>query len=182
MDRGIRFPGHLKKQTTYYMSFQKTWNGFPPVAKTAVVIGGVAATFIIGAMVVKLIKKLTENKLQRRVVQDVNKEIKDLGNQGITPSFSEAQYSAWASQIRTAFDGCDPQSDDYDTVVRIMKQMKNDADVMKLISAFGTATWDECGWLTGDVTGDLAYGIAHEINGISDINKILQERGIKFRF
>lgn len=146
------------------------------------VIGVGVLGYVIVHNVVKAIRKAKDEQMQKAVVKDSNSELSDLKDQGIHPSYPDAQYSAWASQIRTAFDGCDPSSDDYDTVVRIMKQMNNDADVYKLITAFGVAKWDECGWWTGDVTGDLAYGIAHEINGISDINKILQDKGIKFRF
>jgi hypothetical protein len=154
----------------------------PPWAKGAVVVGTGVVTVIVGFRIWKSLKEYKLGKLQRQVVSDANRQLKDLDKNGIQPSFPDSQFSAWASQIRTAFDGCDPESDDYDTVVRIMEQMNNDADVLKLISSFGTQTWDECGWFTGDVKGDLAYGIAHEINGISDINNILQKKGIKFKF
>lgn len=154
----------------------------PPLLIGLEIAFGIGVTYFAAKGIVKWIKKTHDEKMQRQVVKDANQEIKNLGQQGQNPSFADTQYSAWASQIKTAFDGCDPQSDDYDTVMRIMKQMKNDVDVLKLISAFGTATWDECGWFMGNVTGDLAYGIAHEINGISDINAVLSSKGIKFRF
>lgn len=115
--------------------------------------------------------------------------LNQLAQQGVKPSYGEAQYSTWADALEKAFSGCGAG---YSTVVEpTLQQMKNDADVYALIQKYGVRSIDECGW--GSFNGDLGATLGYKFSGwtfcgslicgtISDINKILKSKGIVFQF
>jgi|GEM_PF-2363476 len=159
----------------------------PPAGKVMFIGAGVALAVVAYIAIAKTIKNINRKKDLRgqiKAAQDATAAVNTYKSQGVNLSYPEAQYSAWASAIHNAFGGCDPSSDDMGAVANAMNQMKNDADVYKLISVFGVRKWDECGWWRGDVESDLVGGVRHELDqtDINIINNILSGKNISFRF
>lgn len=166
------------------MSAYKVFSQLPPWAKGVTVVGGLVLAYFGVRKIIAIAEKAKDLKGQKQTVEDSKQALQDLKVNGVTQSFSDAQYSAWASSIQAAFEGCDMTSDDLGSLAGPLNAIKNDADMYKLITAFGVRKWDDCGWFTGDVEKDLAGGVRHELNvsQINFLNKILSDKGIKFRF
>jgi hypothetical protein len=166
------------------MDVYKYYKDLPPWGKFAVLAGVGLGGWVVYNRVRNYFNKQKALKGQQMVASDAGRELNVLASKGVRPTYSDSQYSGFASAIQKAFDGCDPGNDDYAAVMSAMNAMKNDADIAKLISVFGVRKWDECGWLAGDVELDLVGGIRHELdnNQINVVNKVLRDKGIKFQF
>lgn len=139
-------------------------------------------------------KKWRESQDYNASVTQAQTAIQQLGQQGITPSYAQAQYTSWGNNLKGAFEGCSGAGDAnsfWAVITSVFGGLKNDADVYALIKAYGVRTFDKCGILTGDFTGDLAGSLSEKFSGLegfairysmSDINEILQKNGITFRF
>lgn len=161
----------------------EVWNGLPTWAKGAIAVGGVAILYFTGRWIVKSISAGKGKREQLVTINEIKDDIRVLNQQGVRPSYPDSQYTMWANKIKNAFDGCDPLEVSQNTVNQIFRELKNDADFAKLVQAWGTKTYDQCGWGTGDVTGDLTYAIRDELDDteIRNANKILSDKGIKYR-
>lgn len=115
--------------------------------------------------------------------------LNQLAQQGVVPSYGQAQYTTIANTIEQAMEGCGAGFDE--TLKPAFQKMKNDADVYALIKAYGVRTVDKCGILNGDLTADLAATLAYKFSGVEDylqdgsiakINKILADNSITFSF
>ena len=102
-------------------------------------------------------------------------ELGALQSQSINPTYTNTQYSIFANGLYSAmantwFD----YGTDEDAIKNIMQKMKNDADVLKLIQAFGTRDgYDLTGWLTTELnTSDMQ----------EYVNGPLTANGITFQF
>lgn len=168
------------------------YEGLPSWGKAIVVIGGggIAWFGIINPARKLIIKKLDETKAQQ-TVNKFSSDVSSLSKQGIRPSYSDAQYKAWADKISSQFDGCDfsvailgGYSTSGQTVVDVLKLLKNDADFAKLVTAYGVRTYDQCGPFTGNFTGDLFHAVSDELRDyeIQGLNNQLQLQKINYRF
>lgn len=130
-------------------------------------------------------------------VNQTQDALNQLGQQGVKPSFGQAQYSTWADELQQAFSGC---GNGWTSQVKpIFEAMKNDADIYALIQNYGVRKFDECGW--GTFEGDLGAAIGYKFSGYrfcdcipfisctaencgskSEINKILKSKSIVFQF
>jgi len=169
------------------LNVYKYYQSAPPWGKFAIISAGIAGGILIyvtGRSILKYFQHQKDLKGQRQTVADAGNALQTLKAQGQNPSYNAAQYSAWASSIQTAFQGCDPLSDDMAAVMEAVKGARNDADMWQLVKAFGVRKWDECGYWTGDAELDLVGGVRHELDGIQIglINKSLAEKNISFRF
>lgn len=170
-------------------SLTKTsWREVHPLAKTAIVLAGagLATWGIIEG--VKYAKKIAREAKSREAVKESKDTLKDLQKEGIKPSYSDSQYLAWAQSLQQQFDGCGTGTD---KLSGIYSNMKNDADINKLIVAYGTRTVDKCGLGTGDFSGELTSTMAYKFSGVEGalnpyavtiINSYFGKRGMKFRF
>lgn len=159
----------------------------PPAGK--IVIIGVGAFAAIAAYyairsAIKKIQQQKDLKGQREAVEDSKMTVQVLQQQGKGPTYPPAQYSAWASAIEKAFDGCDPMSDDMAAIANAINAARTEADLYELISTFGVRTWDKCGWGTGDEKANLPGGVRLELNQaqINTLNTILRNKGIVYQF
>lgn len=175
-------------------SFQK---GLPRWSKGVIVVG---ATLIIGYVAFKMVKAIgkpsgTPSGTTKDDVKEPNaaeKELNDLKNDGVIPSVSNAQLEIWSNLIVKSLEGC---TEDEQTVIDIFKNMKNDADVLALISVFKVREVLPCAvsspisWL-GDFTGLKKFGgtlteiLKWGLNEgeMNEINNILKSKNIKYRF
>jgi hypothetical protein len=94
------------------------------------------------------------------------------------PSFVDSQYKIFADAIYSA--GFDVLfGTDEDAIYAVFKRMNNDLDVNKLIVAFGSRRI-EFSTRTDSLGGFLQSELNTKELGI--INKILQDKNIKYRF
>jgi hypothetical protein len=172
--------------------YEKYYEDQPKVTKgiiNVIVVGGVAfAAWQIWRAAKK--RKLIENA--NDFPNMAAAELKELEKRGIKPSYYLSMYESFSQQIAQAMGGC---GTDESAILRVMKQMKNEADVLMLIHTFGVRPYEPCfysdptdhaiwvfnqeafpmaldGWFSRDLsTGDIA-----------DINDALRGNGIAYRF
>jgi hypothetical protein len=161
----------------------KVYSELPAWAKGVVVIGGIAIVYFTGRTIYKGIAKKADAKKDSQTVKDVKDEIKVNQQQGQKPTYPDSQYKAWADAIEKAFDGCDPLETAQNTVNRVVRELKNNTDWLKLVDAYGVRTYDQCGWWMGSFTGNLYSAISDELDSAEKayINKLLTERNISYK-
>lgn len=166
----------------------KTWSDLPQGVRTAFVVVGSGVALFSAWKLYKFLEKRAQEARGRQVVKETKDTLKDLEKSGIKPSYSDSQYLSWAQNIQVQMDGCGTGSD---KLYGIFSNMKNDADINKLIVAYGTRTVDKCGLGTGDYSGDLTSTLAYKFSGVegamnpyvlTNINAYFTKRGMKFRF
>lgn len=174
----------------------------PQWAKGVVIIGGLGITYVIGATIYKKLKFASSIKDMRDTIKEQEKETRELEQQGLRATFHKSQYSAWANQIKTQYDGCDgsfarpilqfiPPTWVWDSMwsrsgamtANIMSKLQNNLDFLNLSNAYDIQTYDQCGLFTGDFTGTLQQAILDELdeNERKAINEIISKKGITYR-
>lgn len=176
----------------------EVWSGLPTWAKGVIAVGGVAIVYFTARAIIKKIGKGKSLQEQKQTVTQQNNELRNLQNTGQRASFAESQYKAWADAIQNQFDGCDFGQNIFSADVPligywsgsgkkvrdIVNQLKNNVDFLKLVSAWGVRTYDQCGWGTGDVSGNLYNAINDELDRgeVMGLNNILKKKGITYQF
>jgi len=171
------------------------YNSLPPWAKGVVVVGGLAMTYVIINGILKKVKADAELKNERNSVDVQQQELQNLIDAGQRPTFPQSQYYTWADEIQNQFDGCDTStfsdggiwfifSNSGKTVKNIIENLEKDIDFLALQTAYDIRTYDQCGWWMGNVTGNLSKAINDELASaeISEINDILESKGITYKF
>lgn len=180
----------------------KIWSDLPQWAKGVIAVGGIAIAYFTARGVIKLVKQSVASKDARKTQQEFENDIRDLGQQGINPTYPTSQYGSWASMIQTQFSGCDWRNNVFDmsdpllfwagsfsesgkTVAAIFQKLNNNADFASLVTAYGSRTYDQCGtWpFAGDFTGNLFSAIQDELDQgeRNELNKQLQRKGITYQ-
>lgn len=189
----------------------KIYSELPTWAKGTVVVGGIAITYFTARGIWKQIKKNIDAQNAQKSVAETKRDLKDLQNQGINPSYSSSQYLNWSDGIQKVFGGCDWGQPLLSTLFdmnynyfglgdvawsgsgryfsAIIDKMKNDADVISLSIAYGVRSYSKCSvlwglWGGGTSTGSLTQAVSDELNSdeIKTLNKMLAKKGIKFSF
>jgi type II secretory pathway pseudopilin PulG len=164
------------------------YNEQPAVVKI-IVAGGVA---LLGYSLYRSIKRKQDERKLLQAAEAANQELQQLGQQGITPSFSDSQFEVWSTKIDGAVAGC---GTDEEAIYEVFRALKNEADVRKLISVFGIRYYTPCEysdpvsytiWLVNHQAypGDLQSFLAADLDSdnIAEINSILASKGINYRF
>lgn len=162
--------------------YEKYYQDQPRLTKgiiNVIVVGGVAFA---AWKIYEAIKKRSDTGDDRANVQNFKTDLAALAARGIYPSFTASQYSSWANEIEEAFEGCDPINASSFAILAILKKLKNDADFVSLMIAWGVRDYDDCGW--GTVSGDLFTAVNSELNFLDrgSCNIVLRDRGITYRF
>jgi hypothetical protein len=180
------------------------YKDLPSWAKGVVIIGGLGVTYIFASQIVKIIRRDADKRKAEEGLKDSNEEQKQLEEQGVMPTFSNSQFKGWADAIQNQFDGCDSSSPlsvfgelgvslpanltfwsgSALVIWKIIGQFKNDLDFLTLVNAYGVRKYDQCGWGTGDVDGNLYKAMNDELAQweIDAINKKLKSLGISKKF
>lgn len=149
---------------------------------------------IIAYLLYRWIRNIINSRNYNAAVNQSQTALNQLSQQGINPSYPQAQYTTWGNNLQGAFEGCSAAGSSvsfWETVEPIFKAMKNDADIYALIKGYGVRTIDKCGLLTGNFEGDLSATLSEKFSGVegviikynfSDINAILKANGITFTF
>lgn len=134
------------------------------------------------------IRKAKNAKKYNEAVSEAQHSINQLAQQGIKPSYGQAQYAGWANSMQQALDGC---GGGWTAQQGIWSKLLNKADLYSLISAYGVRTIDKCGIGTGDFNGDLSASLTYKFSGIEGdivsgsidkINGILKSHDIDYTF
>lgn len=147
---------------------------------TWLIVGGVVA--FIGY---KIYKKIAKGSTGAR---DLKQEIKDLKQQeeiqrraGQVPSYTDYQYQVYADALFVALKGATEDEQDF---LPVMKAMKKDIDVTKLIQAFGTrdvsSSWNYFPENHTLPSAIAKYFVDWELEEY--VNKPLRSNGVKFQF
>lgn len=181
----------------FFMSTQAFtyWKSLPPWAKGVTAIVSVGVVVYSAALIRKGIKKAVDTGKEAKAVKDAQNDLSVLQKQGQHQSYQNGQYTAWADKIEVQFSGCDYSvgassigvlTDSGKVLMDIVKQLKNDVDFLKLISAYNVRTYDQCGlWpFAGNFTGSLYQAVSDELNEseIKIINDQLSKQGITKSF
>jgi hypothetical protein len=172
--------------------YEKYYEDQPKITKgiiNVIVVGGVAFT---GWQIWKAAKRRKEIELALAAAQMANEELKALAQRGIHPSYYTSQYELWSNQLQEAMAGC---GTDEDLIFEVMGNMRNDADVLKLISVFGVRYYRPCAgsqpisylmYLADSQSfgGGIGEWFGYDLSGsdIADINEVLKDNGVAYRF
>lgn len=148
------------------------WNEW--LSPQRVIVLGILA--LIATVIITLLWKKISASVKNIIddVQNQNQLEEDIASTGQQPSYSDSRYEQWADQLETAMYGA---GTDEQMVYQVMNYMKNDADVLKLISAFGTRK----GFLQWNAQ-TLPQWIQGDFSDRTEINNILKAKGISYRF
>ena len=155
----------------------------PMWAKGVVAVGVLLGVGVGTYYLVKFGKRTSENMRNNRDNKVVKDDLKKLNKDDSTKQkISDSQAKSLASGLFTAMDN---YGTDEDAIYSIFRKVKNDADVLAVIKAYGTKTLTVTGlWTSDDYTGDLAGSLRQELSpgDMNRINTILDKKGIEFRF
>ena len=165
---------------------EKTGNFISSMPSWAKGVIGVGVMLGIGLLSYKIytgIKARNEQKGSRQEESNVSNELKKLsGSDKTKPTLTPAQLSIFANSLSTAMDGYGHNVTD---IYRVFANMKNDADVLALIKAYGTRTLSSGRFnpepnYTGALGGAITLKLSTE--EIDALNMMLAKSAIKYRF
>lgn len=116
-----------------------TWKDLPGFGKLLILAGGGYGIYKTGKWIVKKTTKTDDDVTTQQAKTDLEQILKNNAllppGQQTLPSFAKSQYLTFADTLYNAMDGA---GTDYDSVIGVFKEMKNDVDILYLIDAFGT--------------------------------------------
>lgn len=168
------------------------YKDLPPWAKGIVIVGGVAVAGYIVIKIYNNIKASKDKKEAEKLSSDAQKELASLKMRGIKPTYSQSQYVSYSNKIVVALDSC---GSDTKAVYNVFEAMKNQADILSLIVAFGVKYYQPCAasspisyarYLVDDKTfgGNLSTWLSYDLSEseLAKINKILSDKKINYNF
>lgn len=146
--------------------------GLPAWAKGIIAVGVIGG----GAYLIYRVFKKGKDLLKP---DEAKKDVKELEKAGQVASYMDAQYIGFADAIYAARVGNNLFGTDEDAIYAVFERMKNDLDVAKLITAFGTRRLSysfQESTLGGFLKDDL------DSDEIDFINTMLKKKGISYQF
>ena len=114
----------------------EVYSQLPPWAKGVALVGGLGLIYVVGKPLYHKIFPSIEEKASKLSVRTAQSDIAKFLANGLTPSFNESQYSQFADVIYNA--QAHTIATDGGKIVDTLKFLKNDLDVAKLITVYGT--------------------------------------------
>lgn len=149
--------------------FNTPWGDRGGVEKIALIVGGSIVLYL-GYRGIKNFTSLVRSKVGQ--VQ-AGQELGALQSKNINPNYTNTQYGIFADTLQTAM-GSGWDGTDEDTILTVMQKMKNDADVLKLNTVFGTREgYTLSGWFRYEM--DDSYVDYY-------VNEPLRRNGVTFQF
>lgn len=171
---------------------KNVYNGLPPWGKGVVATGGVLIVLYIVYNAYRMSKASSDAKDANKVADSANRELADLNARGIKPSYTKTQYETFSLKLAEAMNDCGTNED---SIMQVFQAMKNKADVLALISAFGVRYYQPCAasqpisyarylWNDKLFGGNLQTWLEYDLSAgnIKDINDLLAEKNIDFQF
>jgi len=162
----------------------------PAWAKGLLAVGGLVVIAVGGFTAYKAIKNAANAKQSKQNVDNATQDLQKLVAGGVQPSYLGSQYSSWADNIYTVLNGC-PSSGYIDTLKGIFNQMKNAADVLQVVTAFGVRPLSACWYiepvdlvLGNTPKADLAGWFTQQLSSsdLAEINQVLASNNINYSF
>jgi hypothetical protein len=101
-------------------------------------------------------------------------ELEQWQNVGQSPSYQNTQYQIFADSLSAAMAYWGPVNTDEKAIKNVFSKMNNNADVLKLIAAFGIRDdWGLSKWLTYELDDDEKEKY---------VNQVLRSKGITYQF
>jgi hypothetical protein len=148
---------------------------------------GIIGVLIAGGSAFALFKlyqyfgKLKEQEGQKAEADTTAKALADLTKAGKGGSLTKVQVDQLANKLQTAFAG---YGTDYDAILNVFVQIKNDFDILSLRQAYGVRKISSGRFnLASDFEGTLDQTLIEELSqtDIQKLNMILARKGIKNR-
>jgi hypothetical protein len=168
------------------------FENLPSWSRGVISIVGVGAVAFIGYQIYVTLKNKQDLAKNLEAQKLADKEISDLKKNGIVPSLSPTQFEVFSAKISEAINGC---GTDEDAIYQVFNSLKNRADILSLISAFGIRYYRPCAgtdpisytrWMINNNTfgGDLSTLLSYDLDSteIAKINNILKAKNIDFTF
>jgi hypothetical protein len=160
-----------------------------PAAVKVIAVAGLALG---GYLLYRANKKAADLKQANEAGTLANNELAVLAQQGVHPSYSDSQFQVFVDTLVQAMTGC---GTDEDSIYSVFHQLRNEADIRKLIAQFGVQFYQPCVW-TSPISysiwqvddqhygGGLATWLGYDLSSdnISEINGILRSNGINYQF
>lgn len=179
----------MNKNTTTILAF---WNGLPMWAKGFSVVAAVGIPSYIGYTIYKNQKAKKAAKIDVQESESASADLKILEKQGIKPTMSNTQIDNIIAALVEAMNDC---GTDENGVYNQFKKLNNIADVYALIKRWEIRYYRVCAasspisyikYLFNDKAfgGNLSTWLTYDLSAteIGKINKILSDKGIKFKF
>lgn len=161
---------------------QESFTGLPGWAKGAIAVGVVAG---VGYLIYKLIGaggNIKGNKTERQEDSGWNKELDKLNSNASTKAtLSKAELSSMANKVHAAMDG---YGTDEEAIVKVFRQLKNNADFAGLQAAYGIQEISSGRFNPEpNFKGNLIASLSTELSDywVTKINSILRAKNIKYR-
>jgi len=171
-----------KMGATYIEQFKSQSTG----QKVLLLGGGLLGAYLI----IEHVFKHKPTPEQQKVLDDAKSMLDHLAKDyGIVPSLPAVQYSTYAVEIVRDLEGCGTNEDG---IYRIMNSLNNEADIYMLIIKCNILNFQGCGIGLQPIEGDF-FGRLHltlpealqndlDSSEIDNVNHILYDKGIKYRF
>jgi hypothetical protein len=161
----------------------KGFNGLPSWAKGTVVVAGTLTAIVGGFFLIRAVSKTIQGIKAGSDGRTIGGDLKELNKDTETrQTISDSQAVGFANRIFVAMDG---NGTDENAILDVFTNVKNDADVLAIIKAFGTKKLtNSLLWSEVVYQGGLAGAIQDELDA-GDINKLnmsLEKKGIKYKF
>jgi len=168
--------------------YDKYYERQPPAVKIIVVAG----MGLLGYSVYQAVKRKQEEKKAAEAAAVAARELAALAAGGVYPSYGDSQFYVFINTLVQSMTGC---GTDEATIYQVFRQIRNEADIRRLIQLFGVQYYQPCVW-TSPVSyavwqvndraygGDLATWLSYDLGQteISNINSILKGNGLNFQF
>jgi len=156
----------MAKKKTF---FNTPWGERGGVEKIALIVGGSIALYI----TYRGFKNITSFVRSKVGQVQAGSELNVLENKNVLPNYTNTQYGIFADALQTAmgswYDGTDE-----DAIKVVMEKMKNDADVLKLNTAFGNREgYTLSGWFRYEMSSEYVDEY---------VNAPLRRNGVTFQF
>jgi hypothetical protein len=150
--------------------FYTAWGDRSTVERIILLAGAGIGSIVVFQQIGKLtgfIRQTTQN-IQTQT------ELNQWQNVGQTPSYQNTQYQIFADSLSAAMAYWGPVNTDEKAIKNVFSKMNNNADVLKLIAAFGIRDdWGLSKWLTYELDDDEKE---------KNVNSILRSKGITYQF
>lgn len=168
--------------------YDKYYERQPPAVKVIVAAG----VGLLGYSIYQAVKRNKEEKDAAKAAAAAALELAALAAQGVYPSYGDSQFYVFVNTLVQSMTGC---GTDESMIYQVFRQIRNEADIRRLIQLFGVQYYQPCVW-TSPVSytvwqvndkaygGDLATWLSYDLGQteISNINSILKGNGLTFQF
>lgn len=172
--------------------YDKYYKDTQPWAKSVINVLVVGGTIYAAYKIYSYFKEKADIAEANTQADQADADLKKLAAKGIFPSYVESQYEGLSQTLVQAMTGC---GSDEDMVIGVFEIMKNDADVLMLVKAFGVRFYQPCLWWSPVsysiwLANDHAFGggistwLGYDLSQywINKINTLLASKGISYQF